>query len=64
MLKDEKPFTDRPNEHLAPIDFDAGVGGISGRSTPAASSPICFRSLLYPKVFAGLLGAPRSSTAT
>ncbi|MBT9392833.1 pyruvate carboxylase [Hymenobacter sp. NST-14] len=51
ILKDEQPFTDRPNEHLAPIDFEQEKAnfqekfGVEGKFTDVLSW------LLYPKVF-------------
>ena len=50
VLKDEKPFTDRPNEHLAPIDFDKEWAAFQ-ESHPGAQFTDLLSSLLYPKVF-------------
>jgi pyruvate carboxylase len=50
VLKDEQPFTDRPNEHLAPIDFDHEWTAFQ-ESHPGAQFTDLLSSLLYPKVF-------------
>jgi pyruvate carboxylase len=50
VLKDEKPFTDRPNEHLAPIDFDKEWAEFE-KTHPYAQFTDLLSSLLYPKVF-------------
>ncbi len=51
VLKEEKPFTDRPNEHLAPIDFDKEWAEFE-KTHPYAQFTDLLSSLLYPKVFA------------
>ncbi|QKG53107.1 pyruvate carboxylase [Hymenobacter sp. BRD67] len=51
VLKDEQPFTDRPNEHLAPIDFDKEWAEFE-KTHPNAQFTDLLSSLLYPKVFA------------
>ncbi|MBF9140422.1 pyruvate carboxylase [Hymenobacter properus] len=50
ILKNETPFTDRPNEHLAPIDFDKEWAGFQGKF-PGAKFTDLLSWLLYPKVF-------------
>jgi pyruvate carboxylase len=50
VLKDEKPFTDRPNEHLAPIDFDKEWAEFE-KTHQYAQFTDFLSSLLYPKVF-------------
>jgi pyruvate carboxylase len=50
VLKEEQPFTDRPNEHLAPIDFDQEWAAFQ-ESHPGAQFTDLLSSLLYPKVF-------------
>ncbi|QKG57118.1 pyruvate carboxylase [Hymenobacter sp. BRD128] len=50
VLKDEKPFTDRPNDHLAPIDFEKEWAAFQ-ESNPGAQFTDLLSSLLYPKVF-------------
>lgn len=51
VLKNEQPYTDRPNAHLAPIDFKAAMLDYDKKFGPGK-----FRDLLsyelYPKVFA------------
>ncbi|MGI4743711.1 MAG: pyruvate carboxylase [Janthinobacterium lividum] len=51
VLRDEKPFTDRPNDHLAPIDFDQEWAAFE-KEHPYAQFTDLLSSLLYPKVFA------------
>ncbi|WP_310395788.1 pyruvate carboxylase [Hymenobacter sp.] len=50
ILKNEAPFTDRPNEHLAPIDFEQEWTAFQERF-PGAKFTDLLSSLLYPKVF-------------
>ncbi|MBC6989122.1 MULTISPECIES: pyruvate carboxylase [Hymenobacter] len=51
ILKDEKPFTDRPNEHLAPIDFDEEWKKFEEKFGSGAKFTDLLSYLLYPKVF-------------
>ncbi|SNC65828.1 pyruvate carboxylase [Hymenobacter gelipurpurascens] len=51
ILKDEKPFTDRPNEHLAPIDFDAEWKKFEEKFGARGKFTDLLSWLLYPKVF-------------
>ena len=51
VLKGEPAFTDRPNEHLAPIDFDQEWAAFE-KEYPYAQFTDLLSSLLYPKVFA------------
>ncbi|WP_022823556.1 pyruvate carboxylase [Hymenobacter norwichensis] len=51
ILKDEQPFTDRPNEHLAPIDFDAEWRKFEEKFGPSVKFTDLLSWLLYPKVF-------------
>ncbi|UOQ67844.1 pyruvate carboxylase [Hymenobacter volaticus] len=51
ILKDEPPFTDRPNEHLAPIDFDAEWQKFEEKFGTRAKFTDLLSWLLYPKVF-------------
>jgi pyruvate carboxylase len=51
VLRDEQPFTDRPNDHLAPIDFDQEWAAFE-KEHPYAQFTDLLSSLLYPKVFA------------
>ena len=50
VLRNETPFTDRPNEHLAPIDFDREWAAFQEKN-PGAKFTDLLSSLLYPKVF-------------
>ena len=50
ILKNEAPFTDRPNEHLAPIDFDKEWPAFQQKFAGAKFTDM-LSSLLYPKVF-------------
>ncbi|AYA36747.1 pyruvate carboxylase [Hymenobacter oligotrophus] len=51
ILKDEQPFTDRPNEHLKPIDFDKEWERFQEKFGPGARFTDLLSWLLYPKVF-------------
>ncbi|AHJ97120.1 pyruvate carboxylase [Hymenobacter swuensis] len=51
ILKDEQPFTDRPNEHLAPIDFAAEEQRFEEKFGRAGKFTDVLSWLLYPKVF-------------
>jgi pyruvate carboxylase len=51
ILKDETPFTDRPNEHLAPIDFDAEWHRFEEKFGQRGKFTDVLSWLLYPKVF-------------
>ena len=50
ILKNDLPFTDRPNEHLAPIDFEKEWAAFQ-QKFPGAKFTDLLSSLLYPKVF-------------
>jgi pyruvate carboxylase len=51
ILKDQKPFTDRPNEHLQPIDFEKEWARFQEKFGPGARFTDLLSWLLYPKVF-------------
>jgi pyruvate carboxylase len=51
ILKDEKPFKDRPNEHLKPIDFEQEWPKFQEKFGPGARFTDLLSWLLYPKVF-------------
>jgi pyruvate carboxylase len=51
VLRDEKPFTERPGEHLAPINFEKEWAEFE-KAHPYAQFTDLLSSLLYPKVFA------------
>ena len=64
ILKDEKPFTDRPNEHLAPIDFDKEWEAFQDQIwPPEPSSPTCSLTCYTPKYLSNT-GPTCSSSAT
>lgn len=50
ILKNEEPFTDRPNEHLAPIEFDKEWLAFQ-KKFPGGKFTDLLSYLLYPKVF-------------
>ena len=50
VLRNETPFTDRPNDHLAPIDFDKEWAAFQ-ETHPGGKFTHLLSSLLYPKVF-------------
>ena len=50
VLKGEKPFTSRPNEHLEPIDFAASFQAFREKF-PNGTEQDHLSYLLYPKVF-------------
>ena len=51
ILKDVKPYTDRPNQHLAPIDFEAEFARFKERFGNGVTFTDLLSYLLYPKVF-------------
>jgi pyruvate carboxylase len=51
ILKDVKPFTERPNEHLKPIDFDAAMVTFKEQFDEHVTETDLLSYLLYPKVF-------------
>ena len=52
VLKDEVPYTDRPNAHLAPIDMEKEFGDFKQRFDDPRMTFLDFLSYqLYPKVF-------------
>ncbi|MCB2407788.1 pyruvate carboxylase [Hymenobacter lucidus] len=51
ILKDEKPFTDRPNEHLKPIDFKKEWKQFEEKFGAGVKFTDLLSYLLYPKVF-------------
>ena len=52
ILKGEKPFTDRPNAHLAPIDFDKEFSEFQSEFDEYCDELDFLSYKLYPKVFA------------
>ena len=55
VLKDEKPFTDRPNAHLEPIDFDKEFNAFKRKFSSGMGRELLITDFLsyklYPKVF-------------
>jgi pyruvate carboxylase len=51
ILKDAKAFTERPNEHLAPIDFDKEHKLLQAKFDDHVKYTDLLSFLLYPKVF-------------
>lgn len=51
VLKDEKPYTEKPNEHLKPIDFDKEFKTFQKEFGEELSERDLLSFLLYPKVF-------------
>ncbi|MGV3530380.1 MAG: pyruvate carboxylase [Flavisolibacter sp.] len=51
ILKDVKPFTDRPNEHLAPVDFDKEMEAFREKFDAHVTFTDLLSYLLYPKVY-------------
>ncbi|GAA4332752.1 pyruvate carboxylase [Flaviaesturariibacter amylovorans] len=51
ILKDITPYTERPNEHLAPIDFAAAFEGFRKKFGDGVTDNDLLSWLLYPKVF-------------
>lgn len=55
ILKDKKPFTSRPNEHLEPVDFEKEYPEFVKKYQPGFLRPIEFTDFLsykfYPKVW-------------
>ena len=55
ILKDKIPYTDRPNEHIAPLDIEAAFLEFKNNFENELARPIDFTDFLsyqlYPKVF-------------
>ncbi len=51
VLKDEKPFTDRPNAHLKPIEFESALGSFRNTYGQNKTELDFLSSQLYPKVY-------------
>lgn len=51
VLKDEVPYTDRPNAHLEPIDFDRELELLKAQYDMEMSMNDLLSAKLYPKVF-------------
>ncbi|MDB5251446.1 MAG: pyruvate carboxylase, partial [Flaviaesturariibacter sp.] len=51
ILKGVKPYTERPNEHLKPIDFDTEMSVFREKFGESVTETDLLSWLLYPKVF-------------
>ncbi|WP_299759555.1 pyruvate carboxylase [uncultured Pontibacter sp.] len=51
ILKEEKPFTDRPNEHLEPVDFEKEFAEFQEKFGKEAKFTDFLSYQLYPKVY-------------
>ncbi|ARS35411.1 pyruvate carboxylase [Pontibacter actiniarum] len=51
ILKEDKPFTDRPNEHLAPVDFDKEFEAFQQKYGKDKKFTDFLSYELYPKVY-------------
>lgn len=51
VLKDKEPFTERPNSHLEPIDFDGGFIEFKKKFDASLKFTDYLSYLMYPKVF-------------
>ncbi|MBI1289229.1 MAG: pyruvate carboxylase [Flavobacteriales bacterium] len=51
ILKDKEPFTDRPNSHLEPIDFEKGFAEFKKKFDASLKMTDYLSYLMYPKVF-------------
>jgi pyruvate carboxylase len=51
ILKDVSAYTERPNEHLAPIDFERELKSFREKFDSSLSETDLLSYLLYPKVF-------------
>jgi pyruvate carboxylase len=51
ILKDVKPYTERPNEHLAPVDFEKEWDAFKAKFGNEVKFTDLLSYLLYPKVF-------------
>ena len=51
ILKDVRPYSQRPNEHLKPIEFDKELASLRERFDASVTETDLLSYLLYPKVF-------------
>ncbi|HEX6333278.1 MAG TPA: pyruvate carboxylase, partial [Flavisolibacter sp.] len=51
ILKDVKPYRERPNEHLVPVDFDAEMKAFTEMFGSTVTFTDLLSYLMYPKVF-------------
>jgi pyruvate carboxylase len=52
VLKNEKPFSGRPNDHLNPVDFDKEFAAFQQEFDDCCSMTDFLSYMMYPKVFA------------
>ncbi|MEM9930375.1 MAG: pyruvate carboxylase subunit B, partial [Bacteroidota bacterium] len=52
VLKDEKPYTDRPNSQLAPINWEEAAAAYTEQFGAKPNAKALLAHLLYPKVYA------------
>lgn len=57
VLKEEQPFTDRPNAYLDPIDWDEATTEYKDQFGVAPDTKSLLSYLLYPKVYADFFAA-------
>ena len=51
VLKNDKPFTDRPNDHLEPIDFDKEFAAFQEKFDDSRNMLDFLSYMMYPKVY-------------
>ena len=51
VLKNDKPFTDRPNDHLDPIDFDTEFAAFKEKFSENVTMLDFLSYMMYPQVF-------------
>ncbi len=51
ILKDIKPYTERPNEHLAPVNFEQEMAALKEKFGESVTETDLLSYLMYPKVF-------------
>ena len=52
VLKNEKPYTEKPNAHLKPIDFDLELAKLREKFDADLSMEDLLSNIMFPKVFA------------
>ena len=52
ILKNEKPYTERPNDHLKPVDFDKAFAAFQQEFDHCCTITDFLSYMMYPKVFA------------
>jgi len=51
VLKNDRPFTDRPNDHLEPIDFDKEFAAFKEKFDDSCTMLDFLSYMMYPKVY-------------